>query len=254
MAATGLEGKVAMITGAGGSIGRATALAFAGEGARVAVCDLHADGAEETVALIRRAGGEAAVMLGNLSDPRTVERLVAQTVAQFGGLDVAFNNAGITHPDDESWSEEAFRAVMEANVFSQMYCLKYQIPAMIHRGKGAIVNTSSVLGLVGQALPVMPAYAASKHAVIGLTKCAALQYVRSNIRINALCPGITRSRMIDEFMDQGEEVREYLQNYSPMGRIGEPQEMASAVLWLCSDQASYITGVALPVDGGFLAR
>lgn len=251
---TAFEGKVAMVTGAGGAIGRAAALAFAGEGARVAVCDLHAESAQQTVALIREAGGEAAAMVGDVSDAKDVARAVAQTVERFGGLDCAFNNAGITHPGDATWDEEAFRRVIECNLFSQMYCMKYQIPEMIKRGAGAIVNTASVLGLVGQAHPVMPAYASSKHAVIGLTRSAALQYVRSNIRVNALCPGITRSKMIDDFMAQSGSVREYLENYSPMGRIGEPSEMADAVLWLCSDKSSYVTGQALAVDGGFVAQ
>jgi NAD(P)-dependent dehydrogenase (short-subunit alcohol dehydrogenase family) len=248
------EGKVVMVTGAGGAIGRAAAMAFAGEGACVTVCDLHADSAHRTVALIREAGGEALAAIGDVSAAKDVARAVAETVQRFGGLDYAFNNAGITHPGDAVWDEEAFRRVMECNLFSQMYCLKYQIPEMMRRGKGAIVNTASVLGLVGQADPVMPAYTSSKHAIIGLTKAAAMQYVRSGIRVNALCPGITRSKMIDDFMAQGGAVREYLQNYSPMGRIGEPREMADAVLWLCSDKSSYVTGHALAVDGGFVAR
>jgi NAD(P)-dependent dehydrogenase (short-subunit alcohol dehydrogenase family) len=248
------EGKVVMVTGAGGAIGRAAAMAFAGEGACVTVCDMHADSAHQTVALIRETGGEALAAIGDVSDAKDVARTVAETVQHFGGLDYAFNNAGITHPGDAVWDEQAFRRVMECNLFSQMYCLKYQIPEMMKRGKGAIVNTASVLGLVGQADPAMPAYTSSKHAIIGLTKAAAMQYVRSGIRVNALCPGITHSMMIDDFIAQGGAVREYLQNYSPMGRIGEPREMADAVLWLCSDKSSYVTGHALAVDGGFVAR
>lgn len=243
-----------MVTGAAGAIGRAAAVRFAAAGARVTVCDLNAEGAEQTAALVREAGSEAWVVVGDVSDAGYVARAVAQTVERFGAIDCAFNNAGITHPDDGEWDEQAFRRVIECNLFSQMYCLKHQIPEMVRRGKGSIVNTSSVLGHVGQGQPALPAYTASKHAIIGLTKAAAMQYVSAGVRVNALCPGITRSAIIDEFMSQGGAVREYLENYSPMGRIGEPDEMADAALWLCSDRSSYVTGHALVVDGGFLAR
>jgi NAD(P)-dependent dehydrogenase (short-subunit alcohol dehydrogenase family) len=248
------DGKSAIVTGAGGSIGRATALAFARQGAKVAVSDLNPDSAEETANMITAAGGEAFALAGDISVDEEVRKLVSVTVERFGGIDCAFNNAGITHPEDHKWEESIFRRMLEVNLISQMLCMKYQIPEMLKRGKGAIVNTSSVQGLVGTTEPPLPGYTASKHAVIGLTRSAALVYASRNIRINALCPGVTRSPMVDQVMAMSESIRRRLLNYAPMGRIAEPEEMAETVIWLCSDKASFVTGHAMVVDGGFTAQ
>ena len=246
--------KVVIVTGAGGAIGRAAALGFAAEGARVTVFDLKRESAEETVAMIRKAGGEALAVIGDVSLDADVAALVNQTVAHFGGLDCAFNNAGITHPDDASWDEAVFRNILSVNLVSQMLCMKYQIPQMLARGKGAIVNMSSVMGLISSSQPVLHGYTASKHAVIGLSKAAALQYARANIRVNALCPGVTRSAMVDAAMATSDAVREHLSNFAPMGRVAEPAEIAEVAIWLCSDKASFVTGHALVADGGYTAQ
>lgn len=245
--------KVVIVTGAGGAIGRAAALGFAAEGGRVTVSDLNRDSALETVEMIRAIGGEALLAVGDVSVAADVEAMVQNTVTHFGGLDCAFNNAGITHPDDSAWDEAVFRKIIDTNLVSQMLCMKYEIPQMLARGKGAIVNMSSVMGLVSSGEPVIQGYTASKHAVIGLTKSAALQYARSNIRVNALCPGVTRSAMVDAVMATSDAVRTHLENFAPMGKVAEPAEIAECAIWLCSDKASFVTGHALVADGGFTA-
>jgi NAD(P)-dependent dehydrogenase (short-subunit alcohol dehydrogenase family) len=247
-------GKVVIVTGAGGAIGRAAAIQFASEGAAVAVADRNEAAAAETVRLIEGAGGEARGIVGDVSLDADVRRLVSTTVEIFGGLDCAFNNAGVSDPDDGKWDESVFRRTLEINLISQMLCMKYQIAEMLRRGKGAIVNTSSIQGLVGVVDPPIPAYTASKHAVIGLSKSAALQYARSNIRVNALCPGVTRSPIVDQTMNMSDAIRQRLMNHAPLGRIAEPAEIAEAAVWLCSDKASFVTGHAMIVDGGFTAQ
>jgi NAD(P)-dependent dehydrogenase (short-subunit alcohol dehydrogenase family) len=248
------ENKVVIVTGAGGSIGRAAAIGFAAEGGKVVVSDLNRDTAAATVDLIRRAGGDALAITVDVSRAEDVERLVQFAVHHYGGLDCAFNNAGITHAGDDQWDEAVFRKTIEVNLVSQMLCLKYEIPAMLARGKGAICNMSSVLGLVSQPLPVVQGYTASKHAVIGLTKAAALQYARNNIRVNALCPGVTRTPMVEAAMATSAQIRELLTNYAPLRGIAEPAEIAEAAIWLCSDKASFVTGHALVADGGYTAQ
>lgn len=247
-------GKVVIVTGAGGSIGRAAALGFAAEGARVTVADLNRDAAAETVEIIRAQGGEALMVSGDVSQATDVETMVVQTVRQFGGLDCAFNNAGITHPDDAAWDEAVFRKIIDCNLVSQMLCMKYEIPEMLKRGKGSIVNMSSVQGIVASPAPTTQGYAASKHAVIGLTKSAALQYARNNIRVNAVCPGVTRSAMVEAAMNMSPEIRQALSTYAPLRGIAEPAEIAEAAIWLCSDKSSFVTGHALVADGGFTAQ
>ncbi|RJG04273.1 glucose 1-dehydrogenase [Noviherbaspirillum sedimenti] len=248
------EGKVVIVTGAGGAIGRAAAIKFAAEGARVTVSDLSEESVAETVRIIKEAGGDALPIVGDISLDEHVQRMVNVTVERFGGVDCAFNNAGITHAEDYKWDEAVFRRTLEINLISQMLCMKYQIPQMLRRGKGAIVNTSSIQGLVGVVEPPLPAYTASKHAVIGLSKSTALEYARSNIRVNALCPGVTRSAMVDKVMVMSESIRQRLLNHAPLGRLAEPEEVAEAALWLCSDKASFVTGHAMVVDGGFTAQ
>lgn len=246
--------KVVIVTGAGGAIGRAAALAFAREGARVVVTDLLESNLAETLMLIEGLRGEAIGVTGDISRDADVRKVVAAAVDRFGGLDCAFNNAGIVHPDDSKWEESSFRRTLEINVISQMLCMKYQIPEMLRRGKGSIVNTASIQGLVGVEEPALPAYTSSKHAVIGLSKSTALEYAKRNIRVNALCPGVTRSAMVDQVMAISDAVRQRLMNHAPMGRVAEPEEIAEAALWLCSDKASFVTGHAMIVDGGFTAQ
>ena len=245
------SGKVALITGAAGGIGRATAEAFAASGASVAVADIDLAGAEETVDIITSSGGSALAIQTDVSDSAACKDMVAETVAAFGGLDFAHNNAGIvgagkpiSEMDDDVWDRGI--AVMLSGVF---YGMKHEIPAITARGGGAIVNTSSGAGLIG--FPEMANYVAAKHGVIGLTKVAALECIGANIRVNSICPGTARSRMVDEWM-QGDAAQEkFVADLHPIGRIADPKEIAAAVLWLCSDAASFVMGIAMPVDGGY---
>lgn len=243
--------KVVLVTGAGGAIGRAAALGFAAEGGRVVVTDIDNGSGEETAAMIAKAGGEAAFVGGDLTQGSDVARIVQTAVDRFGGLDCAFNNAGITHPEDARWDEAVFRKVMDTNLVSQMLCMQHEIPHMIARGKGSIVNMSSIMGLISQRDPIMHGYTASKHAIVGLTKAAALQHARDNIRVNALCPGVTRSRLVDAAMAMSDAIRDALMNYAPLRGVAEPQEIAECAIWLCSDKSSFVTGHALVADGGY---
>lgn len=243
--------KVIIVTGAGGAIGRAAALGFAREGGLVTVSDIERDAAAETCAQIKRQGGEPLLFVGDMSDARDVAAMTEQTVERFGGIDCAFNNAGITHPGDGEWDEAVFRRVLDVNLVSQMLCMQYEIPHMLKRGKGSIVNMSSVMGLVAQVEPVQHGYTASKHAIVGLTRSAALQYAKSNIRVNALCPGVTRSPMVEAAMAMSESIREQLSNFAPLRGMAEPEEIAEAAIWLCSDKSSFVTGHALVADGGY---
>lgn len=247
-----MKDKVAIVTGASFGIGRATALAFAKAGAKVAVVDVIED--EETVNLIREAGGEAIFIRCDVSNAADVERMVRTTVETFGGLDYAFNNAGIEGAGGpiHECTEENWDRTIGVNLKGIWLCMKYQIPHMRERGKGAIVNCASIAGLVG--FPGLPAYVASKHGVIGLTKTAALENARAGIRVNAVCPGVIRTPMIDRFTGHRKEAEQQFENQEPIGRMGEPEEVASAVLWLCSDGASFVTGDALAVDGGWIAQ
>jgi NAD(P)-dependent dehydrogenase (short-subunit alcohol dehydrogenase family) len=250
-----LEGKSVLITGGGGGIGRATALAFAREGARVAAADLASQAAEETVALINQAGGQAMSLTGDITRADVVRESIAKVVATHGRLDCAFNNAGIGLQHVEArgmktaeWSEESFDRMIAVNLKSVWLCMKYEIPQMQAQGGGSIVNTSSILGLV--AFPTGIAYTAAKHAVIGLTKTAALEYAEEHIRVNAVCPGFIKTPMTAETQ---RERAEQITTRTPLGRFGEPEEIAEMVVWLCSDRASYVTGAAYAVDGGWTA-
>jgi NAD(P)-dependent dehydrogenase (short-subunit alcohol dehydrogenase family) len=248
------DGKVVIVTGAGGAIGRAAALGFAAEGAKVTVCDLREEPAAATVEAIRRSGGEARLAVADVSVAEQVERMVRDTVQAFGGLDCAFNNAGITHPEDSAWDEAVYRRILDVNLISQMLCMKFEIPHMLARGKGSIVNMSSIMGVISQREPILQGYTSSKHATIGLTKAAALQYAKSNIRVNALCPGVTRSPMVDAAMAMSDAIREALSNYAPLRGVAEPAEIAECAIWLCSDKSSFVTGHALVADGGYTAQ
>lgn len=246
-------GKVALVTGAGSGIGRASAQKFAQEGAKVIVADIVAEGGKETVRLIREAGGEATFVKTDVSQAREVEALISSTVEIYGRLDCAHNNAGIegsSAPIAES-SEADFDRVISINLKGIWLCLKYEVIQMLKQGGGgAIVNTSSVAGLVG--FSGITPYTASKHGVAGLTKAVALEYATSGIRVNAVCPGVIDTPMIDRFASDP-QVRAQLLAQEPVNRLGTPQEVANAVAWLCSDEASFMTGVPMPVDGGFVA-
>ncbi len=247
-----LEEKVAVVTGAAGGIGRASARAFAREGARVVVVDIADDLGHETVELIRQGGGEAVYVHADVSRSDEVQAMVAATVSAFGRLDVAHNNAGVAvggQPLADTPEEDWHRAldVMLTGVF---LCRKYEIPEMLKLGAGAIVNTASGAGLVGY--PGTSGYVAAKHGVLGLTKVAALDYGRLGVRVNAVCPGTVWSPMVHQAVGGDPAVEEYLVGLHPIGRIGESEEVAEAAVWLCSDAASFVLGHALSVDGGYV--
>jgi NAD(P)-dependent dehydrogenase (short-subunit alcohol dehydrogenase family) len=246
-----LEGKVAVITGGSSGIGRATALAFAAEGARVTIGARRATEGEETLRLIREQGGDAIFVQTDVRHTDQVGRLVQSAVDRWGRLDCAFNNAGIEGPlfiPTAEYPEDAWNDIIAINLTGVFLAMKHEIPHILKQG-GAIVNMSSIAGLVGGFFN--SAYFASKHGVIGLTKAAAIEYAKSGIRVNAVCPGVIETDMANRaFSEMWERVVEM----HPIGRIGTPQEVANAVVWLCSDRASFITGHALPVDGGFVAH
>jgi NAD(P)-dependent dehydrogenase (short-subunit alcohol dehydrogenase family) len=250
-----VAGKVALVTGSGSGIGRATALAFAREGAKVVVSDVAVDGGEETVNLIKKAGGDAIFVQANVSKAADVEALVNKAVQIYGRLDCAHNNAGVPGPNKSiiDISEESWDRVIAVNLTGVWLCLKYEIAQMLKNGGGAIVNTSSDAGLVG--LRRGGAYVASKHGVVGLTKTAALEYAKSGVRVNAVCPGPIDTPML--WGPGGEQASRFVNKMvasQPGGRLGKPEEIAEAAVWLCSDAASFVTGHALPVDGGYMAQ
>ena len=249
-----LDGKVALITGAGSGIGRASALTCAREGAKVIVADIVVEGGEETVQLVKNAGGEASFIKVDVSNAAGVEAMISKVVETYGRIDCAHNNAGIegqVAPTDE-YSEEMFSRVIAINLTGVWLCMKYEIPHMLKQGSGAIVNTASGAGLVGVA--GMSAYVASKHGVVGLTKTAALEYAKSGIRVNAVCPGIIQTPMIERIANEQPQLGEAFVAAEPIGRTGRPEEIAESVVWLCSDAASFVTGHAMSVDGGFVAQ
>jgi NAD(P)-dependent dehydrogenase (short-subunit alcohol dehydrogenase family) len=251
--ADALLGKVALITGGSSGIGRATALAFASEGAKVLVADVAVEGGEETVRLIEAAGGVAVFVRADVSNANEVEALVSETVGRFGRLDAAVNNAGTEGvvASTVELAEADWDRVIATNLKGVWLCMKYEIPRMVEHGAGTIVNTSSVYGIV--AGRGVAAYVASKHGVAGLTKAAALEYAPHGIRINAICPGAVRTPMLMRHIPDA-EAEDRWKALQPVGRMGTPQEVAAAVVWLCSDAASFVTGHTLAVDGGFLAQ
>lgn len=245
-----LDGKAALVTGGGSGLGRASAIALARAGAAVTVADVDERGGKETAALVfEEAGGDADFVRADVTRPDEVEAMVDKTIARWGHLDCALNNAGTTGasaPTADHTLDEWNRAIA-LNLTGVFLCLKYEIPAMLERG-GAIVNMASGAGLVG--FPGLPAYVASKHGVVGLTRAAALEYASQGIRVNAICPGSTRTPMLEGFMGGDPQVERMMTRAVPLGRLGRPEEIAEAVVWLCSDAASFVVGHALAVDGG----
>lgn len=250
-----LDGKVALVTGGGGGIGRATALAMVREGARVAVADFDAAAARDTVAQINAAAGQAITLTGDVTRTKDVRTMIEDTVTAYGRLDCAFNNAGIAGYQVDAlglktaeWSEASFDRMIAVNLKGVWLCMKEEIVQMLKQGGGAIVNTASIAGLAG--LPTSSAYVAAKHGVVGLTKTAAIEYANDKIRVNAVCPGYIETKMTADVMQRrGDRIIAQI----PFGRLGQPGEIAEMVVWLVSDRASYVSGAAYNVDGGWMA-
>ena len=248
------SGKVALVTGGTSGIGRETALQLARAGAKVVLAGRRLEEGKAVAEEIKAAGGEAHFVQTDVTKETEVKRLVEETVAHFGSLDIAFNNAGIeqTGPVTEV-TEEDYRKVFDINVLGVFLSQKYEIPAMLKSGGGSIINTSSIVGHV--AMPGASVYIASKHAVEGITKTTALELAGQGIRVNAVAPGAIATDMIDRLAGaEGSENRQWLASQHPMGRLGQAKEVAAAVLYLASDAASFTTGISLPVDGGYLAK
>ncbi|TVQ44551.1 MAG: SDR family oxidoreductase [Saprospirales bacterium] len=246
------EGKVALVTGGSFGIGRATAIAFAKKGARVVVSDIIED--NETLETIKKEGGEGIFVKCDVGSITDVEALMKKIKDHYGRLDYAFNNAGIegVPAEIQDGLEEDWDRTINVNLKGVWSCMKYQIPIMLEQGGGSIVNCASIAGLVG--FPNLAPYVASKHAVVGITKTAALETAQKGIRVNAVCPGVIKTPMIDRFTGKQKEAEQAFIAKKPMGRMGEPEEVATAVLWLCSDEASFVTGQALAVDGGWIVQ
>jgi NAD(P)-dependent dehydrogenase (short-subunit alcohol dehydrogenase family) len=251
-----LNGKVALITGGASGIGRATALTFAREGAKLIIADMNEDGGQQTVHMITEHGGEATFVQVDVSRATEVEAMISKTVQTYGRLDCAHNNAGIgSRPRVllHELSEESWERVISINLKGVWLCMKYEIIQMCTQGGGAIVNTASIMGLVGS-WSRSGVYNASKHGVVGLTKTAALEYAKLGIRVNAVCPGYIRTPLIEEALTSNPEMEAQIVARHPVGRMGRPEEIAEAVMWLCADAASFVTGHTMTVDGGYVAQ
>lgn len=248
------EGRVALVTGAASGIGRATAIAFGERGASVVVADVNAEEGEETARRVVDAGGHALFVEADVSKATDVAALLEAIQRGFGRLDFAFNNAGIEGRSASTvdHTEDDWDRVIDVNLKSVWLCMKHELPLMLEARRGAIVNCSSIAGLVG--FPNAPAYVASKHGVVGLTKAAALEVAAAGVRVNAVCPGVIQTAMVDRAVRARPGLEAELTAGEPVGRLGLPEEIAWATLWLCSDEATFVTGAALPVDGGWVAR
>jgi len=246
--------KVAIITGGSSGIGKATAVALAKEGVRVVIAARRAKESEETLQLVKQAGSDGIFVKTDVANENDVKLLVEKTVKTYGRLDYAFNNAGMVE-DSTSFVDQTsnvYDNIMNINVKGVWLSMKYEIPQMLKNGGGAIVNNSSGLGVIG--MPQIPVYTASKHAVLGLTKSAALEYAKSGIRINAVAPGAIETEMFEKLVEGKKQLRETFNSMHPIGRVGKSEEIANAVVWLLSDKASFVTGHTLLVDGGLVSR
>ncbi len=254
-----LEGKVALITGGASGIGRATALIYAREGAKLVIADMNEDGGQQTAHMIQENGGDATFAKVDVTDAASVEALIGTTVSTYGRLDCAHNNAGISGAGiggvlptaTANYPEARWHQVIAINLTGVWLCMKYEIPQMLKQGGGTIVNTASVAGLVG--LPYASAYVASKHGVVGLTKTAALEYAKSGIRVNCVCPGYIETPMTEAGMNDPDRLARMIAS-EPMGRIGRPEEIGETVAWLSSDASSFVTGHTMTIDGGYFAQ
>jgi NAD(P)-dependent dehydrogenase (short-subunit alcohol dehydrogenase family) len=246
--------KVAIITGGSSGIGKATAVALAKEGVRVAIAARRAKESEETLQLVKQAGSDGIFVKTDVANENDVKSLVEKTIKTYGRLDYAFNNAGIEGELASlvDQTSTVFDSVMNINVKGVWLSMKYQIPQMLKNGGGSIVNVSSAAGVIG--FPQLSIYVASKHAVLGLTKSAALEYAKSGIRINAVAPGAIETDMLQRTVEGNPQLREKFNAMTPIGHVGKPEEIANAVVWLLSDKASFVTGHTLLVDGGFVSR
>ncbi len=249
-----VENKIALVTGGGSGLGRATVQALAREGAKVLVADLNLESAHETVTMVAETGGEASAFAMDVTVAAQVEAMVQTTVERYGRLDCAFNNAGIPGKVGTSvidYEEEDWDRVIAVDLKGVWLGMKYELKQMLKQGRGVVVNTASIAGLVG--LVGSSPYVASKHGVVGLTKTAALEFAQQNIRVNAVCPGVFRTPLVEKVIAELPEREELYLSAQPIGRMGRPEELAEAVVWLCSDAASFVTGHAFPVDGGYVA-
>jgi Dehydrogenases with different specificities (related to short-chain alcohol dehydrogenases) len=248
---TGTHERVALVTGASSGIGRATAKRFAAEGTRVVGVDVDVDGGRETVSEIEAAGGEATFVEADVTDESDVEGMVAAAVDSYGGLDCAFNNAGIEGAEARASEQSTsnWEQVIDTNLRGVFLSMREEIPVLMENGGGAVVNTASVAGLRG--FRNLSPYVASKHGVVGLTKTAALEFSGDGVRVNAVCPGVIETPMVARAQEESPEAMEATVAATPAGRLGQPEEIAAAATWLCSDDASFVTGESLVVDGGF---
>jgi NAD(P)-dependent dehydrogenase (short-subunit alcohol dehydrogenase family) len=249
-----VQGKIALVTGGGSGIGRATALKLAKEGAKVMIADYVPEGGGRTVRMIEEAGGEASFVAADVSVTKQVEAMVAKTVETYARIDCAFNNAGIEGrmANTVECTEETWDRTIAINLKGVWLCMKYEIPQMLKQGGGTIVNTASIAGLVG--FEGLPAYNASKGGVVQLTRTAALEFATKNIRVNCVCPGVIRTPMVERLLDNRSFTEEQLNAGEPVGRMGKPEEIAEGVLWLLSDASSFVTGHPLAIDGAWVAR